>query len=129
MSGGLAVIADVPKTTIYRLAEYLNKVKFKGVIPIDVIKKAPSAELRIGQKDSDSLPPYDVLDPILKFYVEQDKSRDYIISQDFDRKIVEDVIRMVDNNEYKRRQAAPSIKITPKAFVKDRRMPITNKYK
>ncbi len=124
MAGGFEVIKDVPKTMVYRLAEYRNGVS--GAIPHTVIDKAPSAELRPDQKDTDSLPPYDVLDPIINAYVEQDLSPDEIEARGFDRAIVDRVVRMIDRNEYKRRQAPPGIKITPKAFGKDRRLPITN---
>ena len=127
MAGGFAVIKDVPKTLVYRLAEYRNT---KGkVIPERVLKKEPTAELKPNQKDSDTLPPYDVLDAILKAYIEEDKELNEIISMGFDKDTVYQVLRMVDSNEYKRRQAPPGIKITPKAFGRDRRMPITNRYK
>lgn len=127
MAGGLAVIKDVPKTLVYKLARYRNGSK--RVIPESVFKKEPTAELRHNQKDRDTLPPYDVLDPIVKAYVEDDRSPGEISSLGFDRNTVIRVIGMVDNSEYKRRQSPPGIKVTPKAFGKDRRMPITNKYK
>ncbi|MFQ5956970.1 MAG: NAD+ synthase, partial [Candidatus Brocadiales bacterium] len=126
MVGGFGVLKDVPKTLVYQLARFRNTER--EIIPKRVIKKAPSAELKPGQKDSDTLPPFDVLDPILKAYVEEDKSFEEIVAKGYDKKIVKKVITMVDENEYKRRQAAPGIKITPKAFGKDRRMPIANKY-
>lgn len=126
MAGGFGVIKDVPKTLVYKLSEYLNGIRERELIPITTIKRAPTAELRPDQKDEDSLPPYSVLDEILKQYVEEDKAPDEIV--EFDQKIVREVIGMVDRNEYKRRQAPPGIKITPKAFGKDRRLPITNKY-
>jgi NAD+ synthetase len=122
MAGGLAAISDVPKTTVFKLAEYIK------VIPRNIIIKEPSAELRVGQKDTDSLPPYDVLDPIIHAYIEENKSTREIIADGHDKKIVESVIRMIDKNEYKRQQAAPGIRITPKALGSGRRMPITNKY-
>ncbi len=128
MSGGFAVISDVLKTTVYKVAEYVNKINRKEIIPKNVLVKEPSAELKVGQKDRDSLPPYKVLDPILKLYVEEDKSKQEIIAFGFDRKIVEEVINKVDRSEYKRQQAAPGIKITPRAFGTGRRMPITNRY-
>jgi NAD+ synthase (glutamine-hydrolysing) len=128
MAGGFAVLKDVPKTLVYGLAEYLNRRGKKAVIPEYIITRPPSAELREDQKDSDSLPPYEILDAILEFYVEEDLSAEAIISQGFDEKIVRWVIRQVDINEYKRRQAAPGIKITPRAFGRDRRMPITNRF-
>jgi len=127
MAGGFAVIKDVFKTVVYDLARFRNKQK--EIIPERVLSKEPTAELKLNQKDSDTLPPYDLLDPILKAYVEEDKSLEEIVDLGFDRDIVSDVIKLVDRSEYKRRQAAPGIKITPKAFGRDRRMPITNKYK
>ncbi|MBN2452899.1 MAG: NAD+ synthase [Candidatus Omnitrophica bacterium] len=126
MAGGLAVIKDVPKTLVYKLAAYRNSIS--KAIPDSVIKKEPTAELRHDQKDRDTLPPYDVLDPIIKAYVEEDKSPDEIAALGFEKEVVAKVIKMVDKSEYKRRQSPPGIKITPKAFGKDRRMPITNKY-
>jgi NAD+ synthase (glutamine-hydrolysing) len=128
MAGGFSVLKDVPKTLVYGLAQYLNRRGKKAVIPEYIISRPPSAELREDQKDSDSLPPYEILDAILQFYVEEDLSAEAIISQGFDEKIVRWVIRQVDINEYKRRQAAPGIKITPRAFGRDRRMPITNRF-
>lgn len=127
MAGGFAVIKDVPKTLVYKLAEYRNGIG--RVIPDSILKKEPSAELRPGQKDSDTLPPYDELDKILKMYVEEDKGLDEIAAEGIEKNTVLRVIDMVDKSEYKRRQSPPGIKITPKAFGKDRRMPITNKYK
>lgn len=129
MAGGFGVIKDVPKTLVYKLAEYRNKMSGREVIPRRIFTKAPSAELRPNQKDSDSLPPYDILDPVLKLYVEEDKVLSQIVAQGVEEKLASRVVRMVDFNEYKRRQAAPGIKITPKAFGRDRRMPITNKYR
>ncbi len=124
MVGGYAVLKDVLKTLVYELAIWRNG---KGeVIPRSIISKAPSAELRPDQKDSDSLPPYDILDAILVRYVEQDRSVEEIISEGYDSDVVREVARMVDRNEYKRRQAAPGVKITTKAFGRDRRLPITN---
>jgi NAD+ synthase (glutamine-hydrolysing) len=128
MAGGFAVIKDVPKTLVYELSEYVNRRANSIVIPEYIIRRAPSAELRDNQTDQDTLPPYDVLDAILEFYVEQDLSPDAIIAEGYDEKTVRWVIRQVDNSEYKRRQAAPGIKITPRAFGRDRRMPITNKF-
>lgn len=127
-AGGFAVIKDVPKTLVYKLAAYINKTAGREIIPADVITRPPSAELRAGQKDSDSLPDYDLLDTILKGYVEQDKSAQQLIDSGLPRDVVHRVIRMVDRNEYKRRQSPPGVKITPKAFGKDRRLPITNRY-
>ncbi len=127
MVGGFAVIKDVPKTLVYKLAAYRNSIG--KVIPESVMTKAPTAELKPDQKDQDTLPPYDLLDKILKEYVEEDKGYDEIVAMGFNKDIVAKVINMVDKSEYKRRQSPPGIKITPKAFGRDRRMPITNKYK
>jgi NAD+ synthase (glutamine-hydrolysing) len=126
MAGGFAVIKDVPKTLVYELAEYVNTKAGRDIIPRSVIERPPSAELRPDQKDEDSLPPYSVLDPILQAYVEEDKAPSEITG--FDPRVVWEVVQMVDRNEYKRRQAPPGVKITPKAFGRDRRLPITNKY-
>src|SRR6266542_2389909 len=128
MAGGFAVIKDVPKTLVYELSEYVNRRTSKPVIPEYIIRRAPSAELRDNQTDQDTLPPYDVLDAILEHYVEQDLSPEAIVAEGYDEKTVRWVVRQVDLNEYKRRQAAPGIKITPRAFGRDRRMPITNKF-
>ena len=127
MAGGLAVIKDVPKILVYKLAKYRNKLS--KVIPEQAITRAPTAELRHNQKDADTLPEYDTLDPILKAYVEEDKELEKIVKSGFRKETVERVLRMVDRSEYKRRQSPPGIKITPKAFGRDRRMPITNRYK
>lgn len=127
MAGGFAPIKDVYKTMVYKLARWRNG--FGLLIPEGVLEKPPSAELRPGQKDTDALPPYDILDPILKAYIEEDKSVKEIGKMGFSAKTVRKVVSMVDRNEYKRRQAPPGIKITPKAFGKDRRMPITNVYR
>ncbi|MBI5043246.1 MAG: NAD(+) synthase, partial [Nitrospirae bacterium] len=127
MAGGFAVIKDVPKTMVYRLSRYRNTQN--EVIPERIINKEPTAELRPGQKDADTLPQYEILDPILQAYIEEDKSFADITATGFDKAVVKMVIDMVDKSEYKRRQAPPGIKITPKAFGKDRRMPITNWYK
>jgi NAD+ synthase (glutamine-hydrolysing) len=129
MAGGFAVIKDVPKTLVYDVCKKINEISGYDRIPANVIEKAPTAELRPNQKDTDSLPPYDVLDPILKAYVEDDKSFAEIVEMGYPRDIVKKVIRLVDTSEYKRRQAPPGIKITPRAFGKDRRMPITNRYR
>lgn len=127
MAGGFAVIKDCPKTLVYELSRYRNTVS--PVIPESIIDRPPSAELKPDQKDSDTLPPYDVLDPILQAYVEEDRGIKEIVAMGFDEPTVARVVRMVDRNEYKRRQAAPGIKITPKAFGRDRRLPITNGYR
>jgi len=126
MCGGLAVISDLPKTKVFELARFMNFKK--EIIPWNTINKAPSAELRPDQKDEDSLPPYDILDAILKAYVEEGYSRKEIIGKGFDEAIVHDIARKVDLNEYKRKQAAPGLKITPLAFGVGRRIPIVQKY-
>ena len=127
-AGGFAVIKDVPKTMVYKLAEHINKIQGRKIIPADVITRPPSAELKPGQKDTDSLPDYDLLDKILKGYVEEDKSAKHLIELGLPKDVVHNVIRMVDRNEYKRRLCPPGVRITPKAFGKDRRLPITNHY-
>ncbi len=129
MAGGFAVIKDVMKTFVYRIGRYYNKWKGREIIPERVFIKPPSAELRPDQTDQDTLPPYEVLDPILKAYVEEDRSYKEIVAMGFSPEVVKKVLRMVDVNEYKRRQAPPGIKITPRAFGRDRRLPITNKFK
>jgi NAD+ synthase (glutamine-hydrolysing) len=126
MAGGFAVIKDVPKTMVYKLCEYRNRKN--EVIPQSVLTKEPSAELKPNQKDTDTLPPYDLLDSILKAYIEENKGLHEIISMGVDGETAQRVIKMVDKNEYKRRQSPPGIKITPMAFGKDRRMPITNRF-
>ncbi len=128
MAGGFAMIKDVPKTIVYKISEYINEIEGRDIIPKSIIERPPTAELRPDQKDEDSLPPYDILDPILSAYVENDKDPEDIAKEGYDINTVLDVIRMVDLNEYKRRQAPPGIKITPKAFGRDRRLPITNRY-
>ena len=127
MAGGFAVIKDIYKTLVYDLAHYRNSLSDHPVIPVSIIERPPTAELRDDQKDTDSLPPYPVLDPILKAYVEDDASLQDIIALGYDEELVTRVIRTVDINEYKRRQAPPGIKITPRAFGRDRRLPITNR--
>ena len=129
MAGGFAVLKDVLKTLVYALCRYRNRVGPVPVIPQEVIDKPPSAELRPDQKDTDSLPPYEILDPILEAYVEDDRSFEELLAMGFERAIVERVMRLVDINEYKRRQAAPGVKITPRAFGRDRRLPIVNRYR
>ncbi|RKY08176.1 MAG: NAD+ synthase [Planctomycetota bacterium] len=128
-AGGFAVIKDVPKTMVYELAEYVNRTAGREIIPESVIKRPPSAELRDDQKDSDSLPDYDLLDTILKGYIEEDKSPAELTAAGLDAETVKRIARLVDLNEYKRRQSPPGVRITPKAFGKDRRMPITNHYR
>ncbi len=129
MSGGFAVIKDVPKTLVYRLCRYRNTLGLRPVIPEAVLAKPPSAELRPGQLDQDTLPPYEVLDPIIEAYVERDASVEEIVEMGYDQGTVERVVRMIGRNEYKRRQAAPGVKITPRAFGRDRRLPIANRYR
>ncbi len=129
MAGGFAVIKDVPKTLVYKIAHHVNGREGREVIPESTLERAPTAELRPGQKDSDSLPPYPVLDEILRLYVEEDAALDEIVAAGFDPQIVDYVVRMVDRNEYKRRQAPPGVKITPKAFGRDRRLPMTSQYR
>jgi len=127
MAGGFAVIKDLFKTNVYRLARHYNARRGWAVIPERVLTRPPSAELRPGQKDSDSLPEYDLLDPILQKYVEKDRSVAEIVAAGFPEDVVRRVVALVDRSEYKRRQAPPGVKITPRALGKDRRMPITNR--
>ena len=129
MAGGFAVIKDVPKTLVYKLSEFYNRRENKEIIPRRVLEKAPTAELRENQKDSDSLPEYGTLDPILKYYIEEDLSVSQIIKKSFKQEDVLKTARMVDTSEYKRRQSPPGVKITPRAFGRDRRMPIANRFK
>lgn len=129
MAGGFAAIKDVPKMLVYRLAGYVNERAGREVIPERIFTKAPTAELRPNQTDQDTLPPYALLDDILHSYVEQDCSVDEMVDMGFDRGVVQEVVRMVDRAEYKRRQAPPGVKITPRAFGRDRRLPITNRYR
>ena len=128
MAGGFSVIKDVPKRLVYELAEYVNKREGKDIIPRSVFKRAPTAELRPNQKDQDTLPPYDFLDTVIDLYVEKNKGFKYIVKKMGRRDVVKKVLNMIDSSEYKRRQAPPGVKITPMAFGKDRRMPITNKF-
>jgi NAD+ synthase (glutamine-hydrolysing) len=124
MAGGYAVIKDVPKVLVYELARWRNAQPGGPVIPEHVITKPPSAELKPNQFDSDSLPPYEILDPIIEAYVEDDRTVAEIIALGFDENIVRRVVRMIDRNEYKRRQAPIGVKITPRAFGRDRRLPL-----
>jgi NAD+ synthase (glutamine-hydrolysing) len=128
MAGGFAAIKDVPKTLVYELTARRNERARKELVPASVLERPPSAELRPDQLDSDSLPPYDLLDRILEAYVERDQGREEMIAAGMPAETVDEVIRLVDRSEYKRRQAAPGIRITPKAFGKDRRLPITNRF-
>ena len=129
MAGGYAVLKDVPKTLVYELTKFRNKNEGKDIIPKSVFVKPPSAELKPNQKDEDSLPPYPVLDPILQAYVEEDKGVEDIAKMGFKESMIKEVIQMVDRNEYKRRQSPPGVKITHRALGKDRRLPVTNKYR
>ena len=127
MAGGFAPIKDIPKTLVYQLSRYRNSIS--PVIPERVLVRPPSAELAPDQKDEDSLPPYDILDPILKMYIEEDVSPERIIAQGYDEETVYRVVTMVNRNEYKRRQAPPGVRITKRAFGRDRRYPITSGYR
>ncbi len=129
MAGGFAVIKDVPKTLVYELVERRNERAGRDLVPASVIERPPSAELRPDQLDSDSLPDYDLLDRILEAYVERDEGREEMAAAGLPLEVVDEVIRLVDRSEYKRRQAAPGIRITPKAFGRDRRLPITNRFR
>jgi NAD+ synthetase len=128
MCGGLAVISDVPKTTVYELSRFMNIRAGRDVIPQNTIDKPPSAELRPNQTDQDSLPPYEVLDAILHRYVEEEQGAGEIIEAGFDEATVMRVIKLIDRSEYKRRQAAPGLKVTSRAFGFGRRMPIAQNY-
>jgi len=128
MAGGFAAIKDVPKTLVYELVRYRNERAGRELVPASVIERAPSAELRPEQLDSDSLPPYELLDRVLEAYVERDEGREEMVAAGMPGEVVDEVVRMVDRSEYKRRQAAPGIRITPKAFGRDRRLPITNRF-
>ena len=129
MAGGFAALKDVPKTLVYELARWRNARDPDPVIPKRVFVRPPTAELRHNQTDQDSLPPYEILDPIIKGYVEEDQGVGDLASLGFDRVTVERVLSLVDRSEYKRRQSPPGVKITPRALGKDRRMPITNRYR
>ncbi len=128
MVGGYALLKDVFKTDVFRLARHLNERSAGELIPASTIERAPSAELRADQRDEDSIPPYDVLDPVLEAYVELDHSREELL-EEFDAEVVEQVVTLVDRAEYKRRQAPPGVKLRPKAFGRDRRTPITNRWR
>lgn len=129
MAGGFAVLKDVPKTLVYELSKWKNDKEGRAVIPERVLWKEPTAELKPDQRDTDTLPPYLVLDPILKAYIEEDKSFSEILKMGCNAECAQKVVRMIDCSEYKRRQSPPGIKITPRAFGKDRRFPITNRYR
>jgi NAD+ synthase (glutamine-hydrolysing) len=127
MVGGFSLLKDVFKTDVFRLARYLNEREQRELVPESTIVREPSAELREDQRDADSIPPYDVLDPVLEAYVELDRSREELL-EEFDPEVVERVLALVDRAEYKRRQAPPGVKLRPKAFGRDRRTPITNRW-
>ncbi len=131
MAGGFAVIKDVPKTLVYKLCRWKNWKEKSQIIPERILTREPSAELKPGQKDTDTLPPYEILDPILKAYIEEDMSFEELVEthSGCQKECIKEVVRMIDVSEYKRRQSPPGIKITPRAFGKDRRFPITNKYR
>jgi NAD+ synthase (glutamine-hydrolysing) len=127
-AGGFAVLKDVPKTLVYELSRYVNRRAGGAVIPESTIRRAPTAELRPNQKDQDTLPPYDLLDRIIKGYVEEDRGAAELAQRGLPSGIVRRVLGMIDRSEYKRVQSPPGVKITPKAFGKDRRMPVTNRF-
>ena len=129
MAGGFALLKDVYKTDVFRLARYLNERAGHELIPLSTIERAPSAELRADQKDEDSLPPYDKLDLVLEAYVELDRSREELSRDGFDLETVEHALALIDRAEYKRRQAPPGVKLRPKAFGRDRRLPITSRWR
>jgi NAD+ synthase (glutamine-hydrolysing) len=128
-AGGFAVIKDVPKLMVYELCRDRNERAGRPLVPEHVLTKPPSAELRPDQRDDQSLPSYEVLDPILEAYVEDDRTRAELVGMGFDPALVERITRLVDTAEYKRRQSPPGVRVTPKAFGKDRRVPITNRYR
>ena len=129
MAGGFALLKDVFKTDVFRLSRYLNERAGRELIPASIIERAPSAELRPDQLDEDSLPPYEALDRVLEAYVEHDRSREELADDGFDPAIVDRALAMIDRAEYKRRQAPPGVKLRPKAFGRDRRTPITNRWR
>jgi NAD+ synthase (glutamine-hydrolysing) len=129
MAGGFALLKDVFKSDVFRLARHLNERAGRELIPQTIIERAPSAELREGQLDQDSLPPYAELDKVLEAYVELDRSREELLADGFDPQVVERALAMIDRAEYKRRQAPPGVKLRPKAFGRDRRTPITNRWR
>ena len=129
MAGGFALLKDVYKTDVFRLARYLNERTERVLIPESIIQRPPSAELRANQLDEDSLPPYPKLDQVLEAYVELDRSREELTTDGFDHDVVERALQMIDRAEYKRRQAPPGVKLRPKAFGRDRRTPITNRWR
>ncbi len=129
LAGGCALIKDIYKTDVFRLARYLNERAGRELIPVSIIERPPSAELRADQRDEDSLPPYDQLDEVLEAYVELDRSRDELVAEGFDAGVDDRALALIDRAEYKRRQAPPGVKLRPKAFGRDRRVPITNRWR
>ena len=129
LAGGFALIKDIYKTDVFRLALHLNERAERELIPTSIIERAPSAELRDEQLDADSLPPYPELDGVLEAYVELDRSRDELLAEGFDPDVVDRALALIDRAEYKRRQAPPGVKLRPKAFGRDRRTPITNRWR
>jgi NAD+ synthase (glutamine-hydrolysing) len=129
MAGGFALLKDVYKTDVFRLASHLNERAGRELIPETIIMRPPTAELRADQRDEDSLPPYAALDRVLEAYVELDRSREDLTTDGFDQDVVERALQMIDRAEYKRRQAPPGVKLRPKAFGRDRRVPITNRWR
>ncbi len=129
MAGGFALLKDVYKTDVFRLAKHMNERARRELIPLSVIERPPSAELRANQRDEDTLPPYAELDRVLQAYVELDSSREELTSDGFDKDVVDRAVGMIDRAEYKRRQAPPGVKLRPKAFGRDRRVPITNRWR
>jgi NAD+ synthase (glutamine-hydrolysing) len=129
MAGGFALLKDVFKTDVFRLSSYLNERAGRELIPVSIIERAPSAELRADQRDEDSLPPYSQLDRVLEGYVEEDRSIDELSSDGIDPDVVHRAVALIDRAEYKRRQAPPGVRLRPKAFGRDRRTPITNHWR
>ena len=129
MAGGFALLKDVFKTDVFRLSRHLNDRAGRELIPVSIIERPPSAELRPDQRDEDSLPPYAQLDEVLEAYVEQDRSLEELSSDGFDPDVVRRAVAMIDRAEYKRRQAPPGVRLRPKAFGRDRRTPITNRWR
>ncbi len=129
LAGGFALIKDVYKTDVFRLARHLNERAGRELIPVSIIERPPSAELRADQRDQDSLPPYEQLDAVLEAYVELDRSREELLAEGHDAEVVERALALIDRAEYKRRQAPPGVKLRPKAFGRDRRTPITNRWR
>ena len=128
-AGAYAVIKDIYKTKVYELARWRNETSENEIIPTSIIDKPPSAELRPDQRDDQSLPPYDVLDPLLESYIEGDRTRIELVEDGYDSEIVEEIVKLVDRSEYKRRQNPPGVRVTKKGFGRDRRLPLVNRYK